>query len=264
MIAALVLIAAGSVSVAALIRQGTEKLGAQSVGGVPLYVNMLGSGNRYSLGRYVNGEPDPVGSIATSRCGLWSPSVTKARGRFWLYAAESDCRQWRRIILFKSRDGVHFKRYGPVIRRGHGEGELRMPYVVFDHGLFRAWYTVDTGPRLGQSLRYAESRDGTHFRSFPGARARAGGIDRGAMTVEMVFRMPHRGGWRLLYTAFDGSLTRARPALMTFGDPRQRHYGEARLDRRLARSADDPDDRCISGGSATARRGFPLRAQAIP
>ncbi len=71
---------------------------------------------------------------------------------------------------------------------------------------------------------YAESRDGTHFRSFPGARARAGGIDRGAMTVEMVFRMPHRGGWRLLYTAFNGGLTRARPALMTFGDPRQRHY----------------------------------------
>ena len=205
--------------------QGTERRGAQpSVGSVPLYVNMLGSSNRYSLGRYVNGEPDPVGSIARSRCDLWGPSVTKARGHFWLYADESDCSQWRHIILFKSRDGVHFRRYGAVIRRSHGEGELRMPYVVFDQGVFRAWYTVDAGPKLGQSLVYAESQDGTHFRSFPGARARAAGIDRGAMTVEMVFRMRHRRGWRLLYTAFNAALTRARPALMSFGDPRQRHY----------------------------------------
>ena len=204
---------------------GTGGAAAVDSAGAPaMFVNMLGSSDRYALGRYVNGEPEPIGPVAESRCDLWGPSVTRARGRFWLYAAESDCTEWQRIVLFTSENSVEFEREGTVIRRRAGEGQLRMPYVVFDRGVFHAWYTVDRGGRQGQALRYAESPDGVHFRRFPGARATAEGLGHGAMTVDIAVRDSETGSWSLLYTGFSDDLKRARPSLMSFSDPRQRHY----------------------------------------
>ncbi len=234
--------------------------------GQTLAVNMLGSSGRYTLGRYVNGDPEPVGPIAESACDLWSPSLIRARGRYWLYAAENDCREWQRLVLFSSDDGVRFERIGAAIRRRPGEGQLRMPYVVFDGGLFRAWYTIDEGERQGQQLVYAESRDGLRFRRLAGPRARAGPgrLDSGAITVEMVFRDPSSGTWNLLYTGYDPALERARPALMTFANPRQRRYakrgaiGQIR-DRRgdlLAPAA--AGARELRAGGGPFRRGDPI------
>lgn len=204
----------------------------------PFFVNTLGSSHLYTLGRYIDRNPAPVGSVLKSACHLWSPSVTRAGELFWLYAAESgpepkggpprsgDCSRWLRVVAFTSRDGRNFRRRASAIRPRASEGELRMPYVVFDHGIFRAWFTVDHGGEQGQALFYAESKDGLRFKRRGRRRARAGPgrLDAGAITVDTVFRDPKSGRWSLLYTGFDATLERARPMLMTFKHPRQRRY----------------------------------------
>jgi len=180
----------------------------------PFYVNSLDSGAQsYTIARYVGGWPDPLGAVAEvardpqrSCVGLAWPSVTRAPGGdVFLYASERTCGEpdWRRVTVWKSRDGRRFKRIGTAF------GSTSPSYVVYDRGMFRAWLSEDA-----VGVRYAESRDGVHFRKRGGARAPD-------VQVDYVFK--HDETWYLLYTRHV-SEDEWVPALMTFTDPVQGRY----------------------------------------
>ena len=187
----------------------------------PLYVNMRDSGP-YRLGRYVDGQPSPAGAIATSPCGLWSPSAVTVGTRTYLYAAECSGSRpgtgWYAIVRYTSRDGgVRFA--GKTVVRRVTRDQIRMPVVAYDRGRFHLWYTQDRDGRLGQDLMYSASVDGIHFTA---ARRKftAGALN--AISVSTVFRVD--GSWWMLIEAYSSDLQTAQPHLLSFASSYQPQY----------------------------------------
>jgi hypothetical protein len=187
----------------------------------PLYVNMRDSGP-YRLGRYVDGQPSPAGAIATSRCGLWSPSVVTVGATTYLYAAECSGSYrgtgWYTIVRYTSRDGgVRFT--GKTVIRTFARDQIRMPMVVYDRARFHLWYTQDRGGRLAQGLMYSASVDGVHF-TVPQRKFTAGTLN--AISVSTVFRADQ--SWWMLLEGYSSDLETAQPHLLSFGSSYQPQY----------------------------------------
>jgi hypothetical protein len=187
----------------------------------PFFVSTLDwTAQSYALARYEQGRPQPYGAIArvsidaSRRCpGLSTPSVTRdAAGTYFLYASQRTCDKpvTRELTLWTSTDGVNFTRRGPV----RGDREMGGTHVVYDRGLFRAWYS-----RVDGQLLYGESRDGRQFTRVGGGRAPAG-------DPEQVVK--HNGEWYLVYSRLHGA--HQRPVLLKFADPRQPRYEEVAFD----------------------------------
>jgi hypothetical protein len=184
---------------------------------------------RYEIGRYVRGEASPVGAVASPEgCILGFPSVTRdSNGLYWLYATEHDCMELQWVVAFTSTDGVNFTRHGPVIRRLPGEGQMRAAYVVYDAGVFRAWFATDApGMLWGQNIYYAESTDGLNFQRIGGIKATISpdSWDSGAIGVDTVVRDDATGEWYAFYAGMNRELTRLMPGVLRFHDPRQDTY----------------------------------------
>ncbi len=184
---------------------------------------------RYEIGRYIRGEASPVGPVASPEgCILGFPSVTRdSSGLYWLYATEHDCVELQWVVAFTSTDGVNFTRHGPVIRRLPGEGQMRAAYVVYDAGVFRAWFATDApGMLWGQNIYYAESTDGLNFQRIGGIKATISpdGWDSGAIGVDTVVRDDTTGEWYAFFAGMNRELTRLMPGVLRFRDPRQEPY----------------------------------------
>jgi hypothetical protein len=188
----------------------------------PFYVSTLDwTAQTYSIARYSRGRPLPSGSVAavhrdaSKSCpGLNEPSITRdAGGTYFLYSSERVCgARHPRVALWTSADGRRFTRRGEILT---GTGAWTA-YVVYDRGVFRAWY-AEQGPERG--LYYAESRDGLHFR-------RVGGRKGARPYAVRVVRAGRR--WYVFYgRRTRGRRPRTRAALLEFSDPHQATYTDA-------------------------------------
>jgi hypothetical protein len=190
-----------------------------------LFVNMFD--DRYTIGRFVDGRPSPVGPVAVPQgCHLWNPSVVRARGRHWLYVAEHDCVGWHRVVLYTSRNGADFQRVGVVLRTRE---QLRMPAVIFDRGTFHLWFSRDGDGKFASEIVHAVSRDGRRF-VVRGVRFTSSALE--ALSPAEVFR--HGRYWWMFIEGYADGLTTARPYLLRFRDPSQARYqyvGAVEIDR---------------------------------
>jgi hypothetical protein len=187
----------------------------------PLFVNMRDSGP-YTLGRYVNGLPSPVGPVATGTCGLWSPSAARAGKLVYLYAAQCSGPYqgtgWHTLVRWTSFDGGRTFSHRTVVKQFTG-AQIRMPTVVYDRSRFHLWYSQDRDGRLAQDLMYAASVDGLHF-TAPQRKFTAGTLT--AIHVATVFRS--EGAWWMLIEGYSPDLKQAGPHLLTFGSTWQPQY----------------------------------------
>ena len=186
----------------------------------PFYVSTLDwTAQSYSIARYEHGRPQPYGALAavrvdaSKRCpGLTSPSVTRnSAGTYFLYASERTCHapRDRRVTVWTSPDGVDFQRRGRV--RG---AAIEAGYVVYDRGVFRAWYSGSRG-----ELLYGESRDGLRFAQVGGPKGPSG---------DPAFVVKNGEEWFLAQSSSrDGHQV---PTLLEFGAPRQPRYREVGFD----------------------------------
>lgn len=180
-----------------------------------LFVNMFD--DRYTIGRFVDGRPAPIGPVAVpDGCHLWNPSVVRARGRYWLYAAEHDCVGWHRVVLFTSRDGATFQRVGTVLET---KEQLRMPAVVFDRGTYHLWFSRDGEGGFASEIVHAMSKDGRLF-AVRGVKFTPTVLE--AVSVADVLRAGR--SWWMFIEGYENGLTTARPHLLRFRQPSQPRY----------------------------------------
>ncbi|MCK5253419.1 MAG: hypothetical protein KAQ96_10730, partial [Thermoplasmata archaeon] len=101
---------------------------------------------------------------------VMEPCVVFANGQYHLYYVgyDGDGTDYA-VGLARSDDGKVFTKYGsnPVLTKsgsGYDSSGVRDPYVIYEDGLFKMWYTGLNG--AVESIAYATSNDGTSWAKY--------------------------------------------------------------------------------------------------
>ena len=137
-------------------------------------------------------DPDQDGIVLTGRDTFWKyrsnpvvaegaattweddsvmePCVVFAKGQYHLFYVgyDGDGTDYA-IGLARSDDGLTYSKYtsNPVITKsgaGYDSSGVRDPFVIYEDGLFKMWYTALNG--AAESIAYATSTDGTSWTKY--------------------------------------------------------------------------------------------------
>lgn len=192
------------------------------------YLNTNGIAKKYTISRFVGGNPDPVspviwpsGSGFDSTHIAW-PTAVDINGGVWVYATGYDGGKWGAVGLWKSLDGKNFTRHGPVLTAGVGEPYgIGMSHILYDpedtSAPFKMWFSIRSARGPATAIGYATSADGESFTRRGTAMPASESTESTGITVDNVCQMAN-GDWALFYTAFP-NINQASARIATASSP---------------------------------------------